>query len=176
MMQLELQLRDLLGHRVEDFTLLQVVARASIVYLWVLFCVRVGKRRMMGKHTAMDVIIAVMIGSVSSRAINSNAAVLPTLAAVSALVALHWLLSYLACHSKVMELLLKGRPARLIENGELSRDCLTRYHISRADLIESLRLHGNLGNIENCQAAYLECSGDISVVFDEPGQQKSGSR
>lgn len=165
-MQLEMQLRDLLGHHVEQFTMLQMVARGVIVYLWVLLCLRVGERRMMGKHTAMDVIIAVMIGSVASRPINSNAALLPTMAALSGLVALHWLLSLLAYRFETMEALLKGSPARLVVEGELQSERMGRYHITKGDLMESLRLRGNVGTIENCRTACLETSGSISAVHE----------
>lgn len=164
MMDLEMALRDLLGYRVEEFTVLQMVARGFIVYVWVLCWLRIGERRAMGKHTAMDVILGVMIGSVASRAINSNAAVLPTLLTVTGLVGLHWVLSYLSFRSDKVADLVKGKAVLLIDKGECCREAQAYYHITDRDLHESMRIHGNVGEVQDVKAAFLETSGQISVV------------
>ncbi len=58
--------------------------------------VRLGKKRFMGQATAFDVILGIMLGSLASRAITGNAPLGPTLAAASALLAMHWAFSALA--------------------------------------------------------------------------------
>src|SRR5262249_49447883 len=75
-----------------DLTTGQIALRAILVFLVWLVVVRLADRRLLGKYSAFDVVLAVMLGSVLSRAINGSAPFWGTLAAAAVLVALHWLL------------------------------------------------------------------------------------
>jgi hypothetical protein len=55
--------------------------RAVVVYVVTVIIVRLGKKRFMGKGTAFDVILGIMLGSIVSRAITGNAPFFPALAA-----------------------------------------------------------------------------------------------
>ena len=63
----------------------QMALRAVIVYAVTLAMVRLGKKRFMGKATAFDMILGIMLGSIVSRAITGNAPLVPALAAAAAL-------------------------------------------------------------------------------------------
>ena len=73
-----------------------MAARAAVIYVAVLAMMRLGHKRFLGKTTAFDVIVGIILGSVASRAINGRAALLPTLGAILVLVALHRLFAHLA--------------------------------------------------------------------------------
>src|SRR3546814_818751 len=77
-----------------ELTIVQMAARAVVVYIVTLLVVRLGKKRFLGKATAFDVILGIMLGSIVSRAITGNAPFLPALAA-AVLIALHWSFSAL---------------------------------------------------------------------------------
>jgi hypothetical protein len=51
----------------------------------------------MGEATAFDMILGIMVGSIVSRAITGNAPLVPALAATVTLIALHSVLSAVAC-------------------------------------------------------------------------------
>src|SRR3712207_5169501 len=95
------QLQALLGigRDVEDVKAGQMALRAIVIHAFTLAIVRFGSKRFLGKGTAFDVIIGIMIGSVMSRAINGSAPFLPTLLGGVVLVGLHWLLAVLAFHT-----------------------------------------------------------------------------
>src|SRR6266508_2874605 len=78
--------------RAEDLTIPQIALRAILVFLVWLAIVRMADRRLLGKYSAFDVVLAVMLGSVLSRAINGSAPLWGTLAAATVLVAMHWIL------------------------------------------------------------------------------------
>jgi uncharacterized membrane protein YcaP (DUF421 family) len=93
--------------------------RAIIVYVVTLAIVRLGSKRLMGKATAFDVILGIMIGSVMSRGINGSAGLVPTLAGGAVLVALHGLFAVLAYRTSWFGDYVKGRPVLLVEDGRV---------------------------------------------------------
>src|SRR5260370_8011421 len=84
--------------RAEDLTVPQIAVRAIFVFLVWLAIVRMADRRLLGKYSAFDVVLAVMLGSVLSRAINGAAPLWGTLAAAAVLVPMHWVLTFLSFH------------------------------------------------------------------------------
>jgi uncharacterized membrane protein YcaP (DUF421 family) len=98
MVQVEEIVRAALGLGLEsrDINVPQMGLRAAIVYVVTVLMVRVAKKRFMGRATAFDVILGVMIGSIVSRAVTGNAPFLPALTATAVLLAMHWLFSGIA--------------------------------------------------------------------------------
>lgn len=141
----------------------QAVIRGLLVYLVALLLVRVGEKRALGKNTAMDVVVAVMLGSVVSRGI-TGAQLGAALCGGAVLVFLHWLFSVLAFHSDRLGTLVKGSPRVLVKEGEIDWKAMRRSHISRDDLLASLRAESRLDDVEDVEIARLERSGQISAI------------
>jgi uncharacterized membrane protein YcaP (DUF421 family) len=157
-------IQQILGVGSDSLNWYQVALRALIVYIAALIMVRVGEKRFLGKNTAFDVIIGIILGSVVSRAINSTDTILPTLVAGFVLVGLHTLLSMVTFRSDKLGDILKGTPRLLVKNGEILWDAMEKSHISRQDLIQQVRMEKNTEDIQSIQKAFLERSGDISVI------------
>lgn len=154
------------GLESQDIGVWQMVLRASTVYAATLAMVRLGKKRFMGKATAFDVILGIMLGSIVSRAITGNAPLLPALASAAALIALHSVLSRIACRWRGFGEAIKGRPRVLVRDGRKDEDALWTTHLTDRDLEEDLRRHGMTG-IDGVAEARLERNGDISIVKAE---------
>lgn len=114
---------------------LAVVLRTVIVYAVTLALVRLGSRRLLAKPSACDVIVAIMAGSILSRAINGSAPFVPTL---------------------VGGAVLKGMPIELVRDGKVVNDGLRRAHVTAEDLAEALRLRINDDDPANVEVAYME--------------------
>jgi uncharacterized membrane protein YcaP (DUF421 family) len=56
-----------------DINVLQMALRAAIVYVVTVLMVQLAKKRFMGRATAFDVILGIMVGSSVSRAVTGNA-------------------------------------------------------------------------------------------------------
>ena len=147
----------------KDINVAQMAARAAVVYVVTVAIVRLGKKRFMGRATAFDVILGIMLGSIVSRAVTGNAPFLPALAASAVLVAMHWLLSLASWRWHGFGALVKGRPRVLVRDGEPDRDAMRRSHITEHDLEEDLRGEG-LEGPDKVKEARLERSGKVSVV------------
>jgi len=153
-----------------DIGVWQMALRAAIVYAVTVVMVRMGKKRFMGKATAFDVILGIMLGSIVSRAITGNAPMLPALGASATLIAMHSLLSALACRWHGFGRTVKGHSRVLIRDGRKEEAEMRTAHLTDHDLEEDLRRHG-LTRLEEVAEARLERNGDISIVKAQ-GQPK----
>ncbi|MEK0085619.1 DUF421 domain-containing protein [Benzoatithermus flavus] len=144
-----------------------MMLRAVVVYLVTILVARLGKKRFMGRTTAFDVILGIMLGSIASRAITGNAPFVPTLAATAALVGLHYLLSAATWRWHGFGTFLKGRSRILVRDGMIDRDELRRAHMSEHDLWEDLRGKG-IDRLACVAEARLERSGQLSVLKAKP--------
>lgn len=141
-----------------------VALRTIVVYAITLVLVRLGSRRLLAKPSAFDVIVAIMLGSVMSRAISGSEPFFPTLVAGAMLLLMHWVFAVLSLHIHWLSAALKGRRIPLVRDGKVLRDGMRRANITDEDLAEALRLQIHDEDPSNVQVAYMERSGDISVV------------
>lgn len=160
-------LQDVLGYgEIEtSISVGEAALRALVTYAVVILALRAGAKRAMGKNTAFDLILAIMLGSVVSRGITGNAPIETALAAGVVLVALHWLLATVAFHWSRFGTVVKGRSRELVREGRVLDDAMRRSHISRLDLEEAMR-HCGAEDLDEVVTAYLERDGRISVIHD----------
>lgn len=147
--------------------------RTVIVYAFTLAIVRLGSRRLLSKPSAFDVIVAIMVGSIMSRAINGGAPFVPTLAAGVILLLIHWAFAALAFRVHWISATVKGKRIPLVRDGKALREGLRRANITDDDLAEALRLQMHTDDVSRVAAAYMERSGDISVI---PAGRSAGPR
>jgi len=152
----------------EPLELGQIAARCVAVYIGGLIIVRLGKSRLISRTSALDVILGFILGSILSRGITGSASISGTLLATAVLVGMHWLFTLMACRWHWFGSLIKGNRHLLVEDGVLQPESLRRSHISKADLMEELRLNGCVNELEAVQLAYKERSGEVSVVKRKP--------
>jgi len=162
-------LQTLLGISTEakELTFLQVSVRGVIVFIATLVMVRLSSKRSLAEKTAFDAVLVVIIGSMLSRAINGSAAFLPTLGSGFVLVLLHRLFGFTAFYSHAFGIVLKGKPAVLVQNGRLQHKNMLWNHISEHDLQEDMRLEAKTEDLSKIRTARVERSGDISFIKTE---------
>lgn len=141
----------------------QECLRALVVFVYGLAAVRIAGRRVFGRWTALDIVVAIVFGSSLSRAITGNADLAGTLAAMTLLLALHWLLARAASRWNWASRLLEGVPVVLGQDGKVAPEALRRDGISRNDLGEALRQNG-LEEVSGSRLVVLEPSGKITVL------------
>jgi uncharacterized membrane protein YcaP (DUF421 family) len=144
----------------------QMALRAVVVYGLLLLIVRLGHKRFVGRSTALDMVLAIVLGSVASRAVSGTAPFVPTLVATAVLVAIHWLVTGLAFRSHRFGVLVKGKPRELVRDGKMIEAQMRKSAISSHDLEEALRQEGVI-DVAQVASARLERSGNISVVRRE---------
>ncbi len=164
---------DLLGLHLQSYQLgyTQIILRAVIVFFAALIMVRTSARRFLGRKTVFDFILAIMLGSILSRAVNGSAPFLPTLAGCFVLIWTHRLLAALSFHFHWVGRIVKGTEEVLIENGQVKMDALRRNYFTERDLLEDLRLK-SYERVGDVKSARLERSGDVSVIGFGPDHKR----
>lgn len=145
----------------------QMTIRAMLVLVVAVAYIRIGGARMFGKHTVLDIVLGVVLGSNFSRALTGNSPFVPTMIASAALVAAHYGLARLARHSEIIENLVKGRRTKLAEDGELFADKMRETGISKQDIEEAMRSYATEPDFSRIKEAFLERSGDITIIMCE---------
>lgn len=156
-----------LGRDAGDINVTQMALRTIAIYAFTLAVVRLGSKRFLGKATAFDVILGIMIGSVMSRGINGSAGLVPTLVSGAVLIALHALFASLAYRTDWFGNVVKGKPVLLIDEGQVRTEAMRSTSLSENDLAEALRLQGKKPDPSSIERAYLERNGNISVITRE---------
>lgn len=156
-------LYNLIGHDTEDILWWQMSIRAILVFTFGLVLIRLFGRSAFGKRTALDLILAIIIGSNLSRAITANTPFLPTIAATALLAVCFWLLDCLCARWSGVSRLVKGEPIPVLQNGRFDRRRMLRAGRSEGDIEESARQSG-CADLKSVDSAVLERSGAISVV------------
>jgi uncharacterized membrane protein YcaP (DUF421 family) len=153
-----------LGQDAMHLTLVQVCLRGVVVFGVTLLIIRCGDRRFLSQKTAFDAVLGFILASMLARAVNGNAAFFPTLGGGFVLVILHRTLAFWSRRSHLFGLLIKGRSDVIIRDGAIAQDTAARSRLSEHDVLEDLRLNGNVARIDDVALAVFERNGQISVV------------
>ncbi len=159
-------LQTLLGIGIEpkELSFLQISIRGVIVFVATLIMVRLSSKRSLAEKTAFDAVLVVIVGSMLARVINGSGPFFPTLGGGFVLVLLHRLFGLAAYYSHGFGILIKGKPAVLVQNGKLQRKNMLWNHISQHDLEEDMRLEAKTEDLSKIRVARVERSGDISFI------------
>ena len=152
-----------LGLDNKDINIPQMALRAVVVYIVTVAVVRFGKKRFMGRATAFDVILGIMLGSIASRAITGNSPFVPALVATGVLVGMHSLFSGIAMHWHRFGAAIKGHSNVLVRDGRIDWKLMRATHMTEHDLWEDLREKG-ITRLEEVAEARLERDGGLSVI------------
>jgi uncharacterized membrane protein YcaP (DUF421 family) len=153
-----------LGRDAAHLTFLQISLRGLVVFAAALIIVRGGDRRFLTHKTAFDAVLGFILASMLARAVNGTSAFFPTIGGSFVLVVLHRILAYWSQRSHRFGLLIKGRSDVVIRDGMLDEAAAQRNRLSEHDVLEDLRLNGNVAAIRDVSLAVLERNGQVSVV------------
>jgi uncharacterized membrane protein YcaP (DUF421 family) len=142
----------------------QLVARAAIIYVFLLGLLRLTGKRQVGQLAPFDLVLLLVISNTVQNAMNAgDNSVTAGIVLASAVVGLNYLVAIATYRSKRIEGLVEGEPQVLIHDGRVNEGALRRQRLTRHELMAALR-QGGCAAIDEVQAAILENNGHISVV------------
>ncbi|MGJ8592409.1 MAG: YetF domain-containing protein [Aquaticitalea sp.] len=147
--------------------LLEVGFRVVIMFVLLLVFLRFAGKRGVKQLSVFEIIIIVALGSaVGDPMLYEDVGMLPGIVVMAVVITLYRLITMLTAKSKRIENFLEGQPKCLIEDGEFVLNGLKNEHISADEFFSELRMKSveHLGQVKR---AYLETSGDVSVIFRE---------
>jgi uncharacterized membrane protein YcaP (DUF421 family) len=147
-----------------DVSLAELVVRSSVVYLILIILLRVVVRREMGAKELPDMLMLVVIADgVQNGMAGEYTSVTGALVVASTIIGWNYLLDLVAYRFAFARRLLEPPPLPLIKDGRLLRQNMRRELITEEELYSFLRAQG-VEDVQQVRAAYLEPSGDLSVV------------
>lgn len=141
-----------------------VFLRSIVLYIAVLISMRIMGKGEIAEMNCFDLVITLLIAEVASLPMeNNDIPMINGIAALTGLVAMQTIISFLSLKFRKISIILSGKPSILINKGEVDYKELKRERVSINELLEQLRIQGYF-NIKYIQYAILEIDGSLSVV------------
>lgn len=146
--------------------LLMTAIKATVVYFFLLFIVRMLGKREVGGFTAFDFIVALILGEVVDEIIFSDVSMVKGLLAISVVAAWHLINSWASYRSKIIDRIAGADPTVLVEHGEIKRDAMAKERMSEEELWSELRLQ-SVDELKEVKRATMEPNGQVSVIQED---------
>ena len=152
-----------------DISFGSIVLRASIIYLYVLILMRLSGKRSIGQLTAMDFVVATIIGDQFDGVIYGEVPIVQGLVGFGVIVFWHFVANFASSRSTLIDRLLTSPPTVLVQNGSYLKTGLDEEWMNVETVQSELRLNGE-DQLEEIKEARLEPSGQLSLIKNEPSK------
>ncbi len=144
---------------------MDVVIRVAIVYIFVLFGVRVIGRRELSDMSPIDMVSLLLIAEIAAQALpgGEDFSLVTGLTGVATLLLLVFISSQLHYLYPKVERAVEGRPTVLVEAGRYVYANLDKELVTPSEILSEVR-HSGLEDIEQVKWAILETDGRISII------------
>ena len=156
-----------------DFPPWHFLLRGTIVYIAVLFLLRLGGKRQIGQMGTGEFVAILLISNAVQNAMNAgDNSITAGLILAFVIILLSLLIDYITFKSKKMESLIQGEPRLLVHQGKILQKNLDKELLSVGELRTILRRQG-IHDIEEVQEAVLESNGSVSVIHQPDKASKN---
>ena len=152
-----------------------ILIRSLILYIIVIFAVRLMGKRQLGELQPSELVITILISNIATLPLEDTdipliIGITPILALVCYEVFISWLILRLPCFRTIMY----GSPKIIISNGKINRSVLRELRLTVDDITTAMRTQ-QVFDISEVQFAIVETTGSISIMKkqskDIPGRE-----
>ncbi len=141
-----------------------VCIRTFILYLTVLFALRIMGKSELSEVSTFQMVILFMIAELASIPIDSpSSSLINGVVAICMLLFLEVFISYISIKSEFFKNLINGKPSIIIDKGMINVKEMERLRMSINDLLEHLRM-ANCASISDVECAVMESNGQLTVI------------
>ena len=141
-----------------------LIVRTVLIYLCVLFAMRLMGKRQLGELQPEELVSTILISNLASISIESEEVpVTASLIPLFLIAALELLGSILSFQSQKFFNLMSGRPKTVILDGQIDQNALRTLRLTTADLMEALR-GKDVFDPRDVSYAVVETNGSLSVA------------
>jgi uncharacterized membrane protein YcaP (DUF421 family) len=143
---------------------MDIVIRAALAYVFILFLTRAVGRRELSTLEPIDLILLVVLGDLIQQGVTQNDfSVTGMMLAAGTVAAMTVLFSYLGYSLPRLRPVLEGVPVILVEHGQPVDKNLKRERVTVEEVAAQARLQ-QVAQIGDIDWAVLETSGQISII------------
>lgn len=153
----------------------ELVARAIVVYAFLLALLRITGRRQVGQLAPFDLVLLLVLSNAVQNSMNAgDNSLIGGLISAATLVGLNFLVGLATHKNKRLEAVIEGHPQVLIHNGRLFESVMAAAQLTHHELNAALR-QGGCASVQEVHLAVLENNGAISVIpAPAPGHADRG--
>jgi uncharacterized membrane protein YcaP (DUF421 family) len=149
--------------------LLEIIARATIVYFAIFIGLRIGGKRELGQMTAFDLAVILLIANaVQNAMVGSDVSVTGGIVAALVLFVLNYGVGVARERVPFLRELLDGKSTIIIQDGKLLEDAMESEGVDDDMVHMAMREHG-IDDVKDVKQAVMETDGSISVVPKDSG-------
>jgi uncharacterized membrane protein YcaP (DUF421 family) len=150
---------------------MDTVIRSLIVYFVLWGLLRASGRRTLGKLTSFDLVLLLVIGGATQRALlGQDYSVTNAFLVIATLVITDVALSLLQRDFPPLSRIFNGEPMIVVEEGRPLTRRMKFARVTADQVLESARRAHGLERMEQIKYAVFEANGDISIIPFPPGR------
>lgn len=143
---------------------MDIVIRASLIFLGLFILLRLLGKRQLGQMTPFEFVGLVVLGDFVQQAVTHNDySFTAAMLAVATFAFWSLVFGYMSYRSDRMRKLLEGEPRVIVRAGAFVDDVLARDCITKDEVLSEMRL-ASIARLEDVEWAILEPSGKISFL------------
>lgn len=143
---------------------MDIVARASVMFVVLYVLLRIMGKREIGQLTPFELVVMIVLGDLIQQGVTHNDFSLTgAILAISTFAFLAIMMSWITYLFPGAEKLLDGEPRVIVRDGELLNDNLRRDRITQSEVESEMRLAG-ISRMSDVAWAILEPQGKISFI------------
>jgi uncharacterized membrane protein YcaP (DUF421 family) len=144
--------------------LLGIVLRTAVIYIVVLFGIRLSGKREVGQMTPFDLTLLLLISNAVQNAMTGpDTSLAGGLVAAATLLIVNYFVAELSGGNRRFRKFVEGQPSQLIQDGQIILPHMAKEHVSMDELERALREHG-ISSYHDVALAVLEVDGSISCL------------
>lgn len=147
-----------------DVSVVELVARTSIIYLMLLALMRLIAQREMGSLQLPDLLLVVLVADGVQNGMSGDyGSVTGAFVVALTLVSWNYALDWMTYRSRFIRRLVRPPALKLVEDGRILRRNMRKEMVSDEELWNHLRVQG-IQDLSEVQEACLEANGELSVI------------
>lgn len=139
------------------------IVRTVLLYLLIIFGVRIMGKRQIGELQPSELVVTILISNIATLPIeDSNVPLLGGIIPILTIVCFEVFFATMAMHSKTARKIFSGSPKIVIRDGVIDQKVLCDLRFSTDDLMEQLRIN-NVFDIQDVLFAIVETTGSLTI-------------
>ena len=144
--------------------LLEIAARTTIIYLFILLGLRLSGKREVGQMTPFDLTLLLLLSNAVQNAMTGpDTSVLGGMIAACVLLLINYGFAEASGRNRGFRNLIQGQPTLLVYHGKAIPEHLARERVSMEEVHRAMREHG-VANLQDVSLCVLEVDGSISCL------------
>lgn len=153
-----------------------VAIRALVLYAFLLLAMRIMGKGDLGELQPFDLVVSLVLAELAAMPMEDlDAPLAHGLMAISVIIFLQCLISYITLKSNIARKVISGAPTIIYDHGKFNIKDMNRLRINVNDVLGQMRLKGYF-DLKDVDYVIIETNGDVSIVAPESKTAKRVKR